>query len=270
MVVELSSDSSSSSSSSPSEILEEIIRDLWSRRLYRIPIDRIEPADPSAYPREITSFDPQFMEETSTSDHGPGPFADAPEDVEGRRRPMRPCPFIPQYLDGTPAKYAEFKRVFSIPPDVQVRLIPDAVPKKLPHRPGELIVPLMAITEGGLRFPLHQFVRRVLRTLSLTTSQLTVNSYRIITSIIELRRQYNLTFGLEELFGVYLLGVNRDYNRYYLSCRSGYDQFLIDHLPDSEEWASIYVSVTGNFMFGPGESADTATTVQYGTGTPGW
>lgn len=127
----------------------------------------------------------------------------------------------------------------------------------------------MDITEGGVRFPLHQFVRRVLRTLSLTSSQLTVNSYRIITSIIELRRQYNLTFGLEELFRVYLVGVNRENNRYYLSCRTGYDEFLIDHLPDSEEWASIYVSVFENFMFRPGENIDTATRVQFGIETPG-
>lgn len=105
--------------------------------------------------------------------------------------------------------------------------------------------------------------------LNLTSSQLMVNSYRVITSIIELRRQYNLTFDLEELFGVYQVGVHRDYDRWYLSCRSGYDEFLIDHLPDFEEWASIYVLVIGNFMFCPGENLDTATTVQFGTGTLG-
>ncbi|KAI8563841.1 hypothetical protein RHMOL_Rhmol03G0140600 [Rhododendron molle] len=97
--------------------------------------------------------------------------------------------------------------------------------------------------------------------------ELPVNSYRIITSIIKLRRQFNLTFGLEELFRVYLVGVSRENARYYLSSRMGYDMFLIDHLPDSEEWASIYVSVSENFMFGPRESIDTVTTVQFETGT---
>ncbi|KAI8551219.1 hypothetical protein RHMOL_Rhmol06G0167800 [Rhododendron molle] len=121
---------------------------------------------------------------------------------------------------------------------------------------------------GEVRFPLHQFVRWVLRTLSLTSSQLTVNSYQIITIIIELRRQYNLTFRLEELFRVYLVGINRKNARYYLSCRTRYDTFLIDRLPNSEEWVSIYVSVSENFMLRPGESIDTATMVQLGTGTP--
>lgn len=65
-----------------------------------------------------------------------------------------------------------------------------------------------------------------------------------------------MTFGLEELFGVYLVGINRENNQYYLSYRMGYDTFLIYRLPDSEEWASIYVSIIGNFMFGAGESFD--------------
>ncbi|KAI8567496.1 hypothetical protein RHMOL_Rhmol02G0126900 [Rhododendron molle] len=92
----------------------------------------------------------------------------------------------------------------------------------------------MAFTERGVRFPLHQFVRRVLLTLNLTSSQLTVNSYRIITSIVELKRQFNLTFGLEELFIIYLVGLNRESNRYYLSCRTGYDTFLTTTCPISK------------------------------------
>ncbi|KAI8549133.1 hypothetical protein RHMOL_Rhmol06G0002800 [Rhododendron molle] len=264
MVIDLSSDSSSSSDSST---LEGFFQQAWNRRLYRIPIDVIEPADPDRDLREVTSFDPD-MTEPETSNLAPGPYAGAPEEVRGRRRPMRPCPFLGQYFSGTPAAYAEFKRVFSIPPDVEVRLLRDTDPLNLPYTQGELIFPLMAITEGGVRFLLHQFVRRVLRAVTLTSSQLTVNSYRIITSIIELRRQYNLAFGLEELFGVYSLGINQECGRHYLSCRADFDTFLIDRLPDSEEWAGIYVAVSGNFMFGPGEIADTSTSVQFEAGKP--
>lgn len=84
---------------------------------------------------------------------------------------------------------------------------------------------------------------------------------------MELKRRYNLTFGLEELFGVYQVRVHRDYDRWYLSCRSGYDEFLINHMLDSEEWVSIYVLVTGNFIFEPSESPKMA--VQFRTGTHG-
>ncbi|KAI8535272.1 hypothetical protein RHMOL_Rhmol10G0160800 [Rhododendron molle] len=77
-----------------------------------------------------------------------------------------------------------------------------------------------------------------------------------------------MTFGLEKLFGVSLVGINRESDRHYLSCMTKHNTFLIDHLPDSEEWAG-YVAVSGNFMFGPGESVDTATMVQFEPGAPG-
>ncbi|KAI8555241.1 hypothetical protein RHMOL_Rhmol05G0159300 [Rhododendron molle] len=268
MVVELSSDSSSSSASSPVEIPVDILEVLRIRAFYETPLDFIEPLNLLRATRQVTTFDPAMTEASSTSNQGSGPFANSPEEIRGRKRPMRPCPFLGQYFNGTLVAYAEFKRVFSIPLNVEVRLLPNRDPKDLPLRQGELIFPLMVIIEGGIRFPLHQFVQRVLQTLNLTSYQLTVNSYRIIMGIIEQRRQFNLTFGLEELFGVYLVGVNREHDRYYLSCRTGYDTFLIDRLLDFEEWVSIYVSVTGNFMFGPGESMDTATTVPFETGAP--
>lgn len=69
----------------------------------------------------------------------------------------------------------------------------------------------MAIIEGGVRFPLDQFMRKVLRELTFTSSQLSTNSYRIIMSIIEPRRTENLSFGIEELVGAYQLGKNTGY-----------------------------------------------------------
>ncbi|KAI8573234.1 hypothetical protein RHMOL_Rhmol01G0262800 [Rhododendron molle] len=173
MVVELSSDSSSSSEFSFVEF-EAIREEVRIRALYRTSLDYIEPAIPPRAPRQVTTFDPNMTEAQSTSNQGLGPFANSPEEVRGRRKPMRLCPFMGQYFNGTLAAYAEFKRVFSVPPDVEVRLLQNTNPKNLPHRQGELIFPLMAITEGGSQVPLYQFVRRVLRTFTLTSSQLTV------------------------------------------------------------------------------------------------
>ncbi|KAI8550602.1 hypothetical protein RHMOL_Rhmol06G0120100 [Rhododendron molle] len=59
-----------------------------------------------------------MTEAPSTSEQGPEPFANSPEEVwgvpeevRGQKRPMRPCPFLGQYFNGTPTAYAEFKRV---------------------------------------------------------------------------------------------------------------------------------------------------------------
>lgn len=92
----------------------------------------------------------------------------------------------------------------------------------------------MAITEGGVRFPIHLFVRHDLQELTLTSSQLSTNSYPIITSIIELRRREVLNFRIEELFGAYSLDKNPSYGRYYLASRPEYKDLLIESLLDSE------------------------------------
>ncbi|KAI8560043.1 hypothetical protein RHMOL_Rhmol04G0224200 [Rhododendron molle] len=73
------------------------------------------------------------METPSTSGQGPGPFANSPEEVRGRKSPIRPCSYRNKYFTGAPTAYVEFKRLYSIPPDVEVRLLPDTDPKKLPH-----------------------------------------------------------------------------------------------------------------------------------------
>lgn len=115
MVIELSSDSSSNSGSSPVEIPEYILKALRIKAFYRTPADHIEPLEPSRAPRAVTTFDPQEMEGPSTSNQGPGPFVNAPEEIWGHRRPMRPCPYQNHYFNGTSTAYAEFKRVYSIP-----------------------------------------------------------------------------------------------------------------------------------------------------------
>ncbi|KAI8535273.1 hypothetical protein RHMOL_Rhmol10G0160900 [Rhododendron molle] len=132
MVVDLSSDSSSSSESSFAKF-EAIHEEIRIRALYRTPLDYIELAIPFRAPRQVTTFDTNMTEAPSTSNLGQGPFANSPEEVRGRKRPMRSCPFLGQYFNGTPTAYAEFKRVFSIPLDIEVRLLQDTDPKNLPY-----------------------------------------------------------------------------------------------------------------------------------------
>ncbi|KAI8524780.1 hypothetical protein RHMOL_Rhmol13G0175800 [Rhododendron molle] len=131
MVVELSSDSCSSSTSYPVEIPEDILEVLRIWAFYRTPLDFIEPLDPLRATRQVTTFDPTMKEALSTSNQGPGPFANSPKEVRGQKRPMRPCPFLGQYFNDTPMAYAEFKRVFNIPPNVEVWLQPNRDPRTI-------------------------------------------------------------------------------------------------------------------------------------------
>lgn len=169
MVIDISSNSSTSSVSFP--IADELIREaLRIQVISRTLIDYKEPFDSSSTLRLATAFDPLEMETSSTSDHGPGPFVNSPEEVQRRRMTVRSCPYQNQFFSGALVAYEEFTRIHSIPPDVQVWLLPITDPHQLLHRPGELIFPLMAIIEGGIRLPLHHFVRRMLQKLTLTSS----------------------------------------------------------------------------------------------------
>ena len=66
--------------------------------------------------------------------------------------------------------------------------------------------PLIAIVEGGLRFPIHPFFTEVLNHYGLAPIQLQSNAYRIIMGIAELNKRLNQDLGLYE-FGYCYSGV---------------------------------------------------------------
>lgn len=123
----------------------------------------------------------------------------------------------------------------------------------------------MAIIEGGIRFPFHPFFVQVLQELTLNSAHLSVNSYRVITSIVALSKAENL-FRMGELSGAWKLGMSGIYPCYNLSSRPEFEMLLINRLPNSEEWANTYVAVSGNFPVGQGEPHDTP--IQWEKGTP--
>lgn len=182
-----------------------------------------------------------------------------PSQMAPRNRP--PCKFL-AYFDGQPGNYAEFCRMYNVPADVDIRRGADSL-SDVVYSPGTLVLPLMAIVEGGVRFPLDPFIVEFLRAVDLTTTQISVNTYRIVSSIAELRRQYGLQFGLEELFVTYKLSRTGKPPRWYLSTRPGYD-FLIEELPDAERWKDHFVVVRGN-IYGPTQD----TPIRWDLGEPG-
>lgn len=112
-------------------------------------------------------------------------------------------------------------------------------------------VPLMAITKGGLRFPMHKIIRELLFTFNLTPCQLSVNTYCIIHSVIKLAEVK--MFGLEayHFFKNYSMSRNLKCSRYYLCSRKKKPNLIVGSMYDSEKWASDYIEIRGNFMYSP-------------------
>ncbi|KAH7833289.1 hypothetical protein Vadar_004837 [Vaccinium darrowii] len=156
------------------------------------------------------------------------------------------------YFDRTPESYNAFCDRYRIPSDVQVKLVADS--DTMPFEEGRLNLPLYAITEGGIQFPLDPFFRLVLATIDLTTFQLSGGMFRIIMGIIELRKRHSLIFDLPELFEIYSLSYNAASGRRFFFVRDKYDH-LVHTLPDSDPFINDFAIVTGNFMFGRDEAA---------------
>ncbi|GMP54769.1 hypothetical protein CsSME_00019825 [Camellia sinensis var. sinensis] len=56
-----------------------------------------------------------------------------------------------------------FRRHFSIPDDVHLSLVTDNTLDMEREDRNSIVFPLLSIAEGGVRFPLHPFLRAVLR-----------------------------------------------------------------------------------------------------------
>src|ERR1700738_4383764 len=83
-------------------------------------------------------------------------------------------------LVDTPEALARFRVRYCIPPDVQIRL-----PTEQHNVPGfggldKLFISILAIVEGGVRFPLHPLLREVLEHYKLSPMQLSANFFRVV------------------------------------------------------------------------------------------
>jgi hypothetical protein len=73
---------------------------------------------------------------------------------------------------------AVFHHLYEIPNNVGLRYVhwSDALPPSL----GELLIPVMAVVEGGVRFPIDPLLADFLNYFSLSPTQVNPNIFRIV------------------------------------------------------------------------------------------
>lgn len=161
------------------------------------------------------------------------------------------CPHA-HFFNGEPGEYEEFFCRYHISVDVVLsRVKSNEIKDEVKDRPEHIIVPLMAICEAGLRFPLHPFLMEVLARFSLAPHQLAINSYRIIMLVITLIEGQNLNFTVADLFHTYTMFRHGYTGRWYLTTRLRKEP-LIMGLSHTDKWADFYLDFHGNFKFGGG------------------
>ena len=114
--------------------------------------------------------------------------------------------------------------------------------------PNHIFLPILAVIEGGVRFPLHPFLCKFFHKLKLAPSQVTVNVFRIVMDIARLNegKAKATPISYEDIFGCYTLGYSKDTKRYYLGRRPG-RQALFGGLPDTDKYGHEYMKVSGSF-----------------------
>ena len=165
--------------------------------------------------------------------------------------------FLPSILDfkmgyafllNTTASLATFRQKFDIPDDVEVVYCHES--EIALHR-GEhtTFFPLMAILEGGVRFPVDLLLLNTLRYYGLCPDQLPPNFYRVVSCVNRLNHTFDLQLNHHNINHMYSLCGNKGTN-YYLNVKDMRVQ-LISCLPDSNRNSvGEFIQVRGNWFVG--------------------
>uniref|UniRef100_A0A2N9HC16 Uncharacterized protein n=1 Tax=Fagus sylvatica TaxID=28930 RepID=A0A2N9HC16_FAGSY len=146
----------------------------------------------------------------------------------------------------TPEAMAVFRHVYEIPNNVGLRYVhwSDA----LNPATGDLLIPVVAIVEGGIRFPMDPLLADFLDYLRLSPSQVNPNVFRIVMGTVELNRRLGLELGIHDILRTYILHHNTKTEAYSLRPRD-VDFTLVNGLPDTNRgFDEDYLIVSGEWF----------------------
>ena len=152
------------------------------------------------------------------------------------------------FLLNTEASLATFRQTFDILDDVEVAYCHESE-IALHKGANTTFFPLMAILEGGVRFPVDPLLLNTFRCYGLCLDQLPPNFYRVVSCVSRLNQTFDLQLDHHDINHMYSLCGNKISN-YYLKVRDMMVR-LISCLPDfNRNSAEEFVRVCGNWFAG--------------------
>jgi hypothetical protein len=141
---------------------------------------------------------------------------------------------------------AAFRRHYSILDDVRLeyRFWEDVLPKQS----GDLLIPMVAIIEGGVRFPLDPLLVEFLNYFNLSSTQVSPNILRIIMGVVELNRRLGLSLTVHDIVAMYTLYSTK--NKAYSLRPRNVDRTLVNGLSNTnKDMSDDYLLVSGAWHY---------------------
>ena len=137
---------------------------------------------------------------------------------------------------------------YTIPPNVSLRYCKEGE-WHLKRRTGEVVIPLLAFVEGGMRIPMGSVMRSYLRHFRLTPTQCAANMFRILGCVDALNEKMGLRLTHHDVNWCYNLQNLRG-KSYYMKTRDDRVR-LIQCLPESNKGLNKdYLIVSGEWHDG--------------------
>uniref|UniRef100_A0A2N9IHI8 Transposase (putative) gypsy type domain-containing protein n=1 Tax=Fagus sylvatica TaxID=28930 RepID=A0A2N9IHI8_FAGSY len=148
-------------------------------------------------------------------------------------------------LVDTEEKIVQFKSRYGIPEDVHIRYVPYGDLALLQRQ--DLVLPIVAIVEGGVRIPMHTFLLRFLTHFRLNPLQCAPNVFRIVMGTAVLMEKLGLNLTVHDITYMYSLQTTGK-DQYTLVARNA-DRKLVTGLPDSSKSRDEdFLVFTGNWQ----------------------
>uniref|UniRef100_A0A2N9G0U2 Uncharacterized protein n=1 Tax=Fagus sylvatica TaxID=28930 RepID=A0A2N9G0U2_FAGSY len=153
-----------------------------------------------------------------------------------------------------PEAMAVFRHLYEIPTNVGLRYMhwSDALPPSF----EELLIPVVAVVEEGVRFPMDPLLADFLSYFSLSPTQVNPNIFTIVMRTVELNRRLGLELSTYDIVQTYILHRNSKTESYSLRPRD-VNFTLVNGLPDTNRgFDDDYLVVSGEWFL-PGRKCPT-------------